>query len=261
MSFTRRGIVVVFFLLSWSLLFRAAPAVAQGAVLPLSPEDQQELNARLGAGVVGQALPSNPITDVSLYFPLQDRTMTYQVTSGKNAGKVQTLGIGTGRRPNGNKAWKMGLSPSLIGFLHQTADGDLLMPAVSDTGEGVVVITTPPNPFLLNGMQPGDSRTVQQSVAVNYLDDPTSRDYSGNMNTTYTYVGTYQVIVPAGTYSAILVRLKCKGKVGPADTTDVAYYLLAPQVGVVAMVTQEDVEAFWIIHIDTKSGKVLTSAS
>ena len=67
--------------------------------------------------------------------------------------------------------------------------------------------------------------------------------------------------VPAGTYSAILVRLECTGKVGPADTTDTAYYLFAPHVGVVAMVTQEDVEAFWIIHIDTRTGKILVSAS
>jgi hypothetical protein len=30
-------------------------------------------------------------------------------------------------------------------------------------------------------------------------------------------------------------------------------------VGVVAMISQEDVEAFWIIHIDTTTGKVLAS--
>ena len=51
-----------------------------------------------------------------------------------------------------------------------------------------------------------------------------------------------------------------EGKVGPAHTTDTAYYFFAPQVGVVAMISQEDVEAFWIIHIDTASGKVLASA-
>jgi hypothetical protein len=32
-------------------------------------------------------------------------------------------------------------------------------------------------------------------------------------------------------------------------------------VGVVAMISQQDVEAFWIIHIDSRSGKVLASAS
>jgi hypothetical protein len=240
---------------------RSPASAADGVVLPLPPADQQVLNAMLGPGVVGQALPSAPITDVSIYFPLQERTYTYQVTSGKKAGQTQQLAVARGSRPSGNPAWRFALSPSLAGFIQQTSSGDLLMPAVSDSGEGVVVISTPPNPFLLNGMQPGDSRTVSQAVSVNYLDDPTKQDYSGTLNATYTYVGTYQVTVPAGTYQAILARLKCEGKVGPAHTDDTAYYLFAPQVGVVAMVSQEDVEAFWIIHIDTKSGKVLMSTN
>ena len=248
-----------------SIVLAAVPlarvAAADGPVLPLPPEDQQDITAQLGPGVVGQALPSAPITDVSLYFPLQDRVLTYQVTSGKNKGNVQTLNVAKGQRPNGNTAWRVGLAPSLAGFLRQTASGDLLMPAVSDSGEGVVVVTTPPNPFLLKGMQPGASRTFSQKVAVNYLDDPTSRDYSGSLKGKYTYVGTYQVTVPAGTYQAILVRLKYEGKVGPAHTKDTAYYFFAPQVGLVAMITQEDVEAFWIIHIDSRSGKVLASVN
>ena len=33
----------------------------------------------------------------------------------------------------------------------------------------------------------------------------------------------------------------------------------APQAGVVAMIAQEDVEAFWVIHFDSSSGKVLAS--
>ena len=60
-------------------------------------------------------------------------------------------------------------------------------------------------------------------------------------------------------YPALLMRLKFEGKVGPANTEDTAYYLFAPNVGVVAMISQEDVEAFWIIHIDTTIGKVLAS--
>jgi hypothetical protein len=236
-------------------------SAAEGQVLPLPPKDQQYIAAMLGSGVVGQALPSAPITEVSVYFPLQERVMTYQVTSGPNAGEVQTLKVAKGQRPNGNPAWRFGLSPSLAAFLRQTASGDLFMPAVSDSGEGVIVVTTPANPFLLNGMKPGTTRTVRQRVAVNYLDDPTDRRYSGTLTARFTYVGTYQVTVPAGTYQAILVRFKTDGKVGPAHTTDTAYYLFAPHVGVVAMISQQDVEAFWIIHIDSRSGKVLTSAS
>jgi len=232
---------------------------ADGVVLPLPPEDQQELAVRLGSGVVGQALPSSPITSTTQYFPLQERTLTYLVTAGKHAGNLQTLKVAKRDRPSGQLAWRFGISPTLAGFIKQTPEGDLVMPAVTDTDESVVVITTPANPFVLTGMQPGQTRTLSQNVSVNYLDDPTRQDYSGALNASYTYVGTYQVTVPAGTYPAALMRLTYEGKVGPAHTKDTAYYFFAPQVGVVAMVSQEDVEAFWIIHIDSKMGKVLNS--
>ena len=71
--------------------------------------------------------------------------------------------------------------------------------------------------------------------------------------------GTYRVTVPAGTFNAVLVRVRCEGKVGPAHTQDTAYYFFAPGTGVVAMIMQEDAEAFWIIHIDSTAGKVLTA--
>jgi len=249
---------VVFALLCAALLGDGRSAKAtEGAVLPLPAEDLKEITARLGPGVVGQPLPSAPIGDPSTYFPLQERVGKYRVTAGDKTGSIQELTVKKGQRPIGHPAWRFALSPSLAGFINQAPNGDLMMPAISDAGEGVIVVTTPANPFLLAGMQPGETRRFSQSVAVNYLDDPTSRDYSGALKGSYTYLGTYQVTVPAGTYPAILMRLKYSGKVGPAHTEDLAYYFFAPQVGVVAMISQEDVEAFWIIHIDTKSGKVL----
>jgi hypothetical protein len=131
------------------------------------------------------------------------------------------------------------------------------MPAVSDTAEGVLIVTTPANPFVLKGMKPGQTRKFTQTVAGNDLDDSTKRDYSGTLKAAYTYVGTYQVTVPAGTYEAILLRLNFDGKIGPAHTHDTAYYFFAPGVGVVAMISQQDVKAFWILHVDTRIGKVL----
>ena len=248
----------LFVLLAIGIL--ATPAArADGPVLPLPDADRTKLDAMLGAGVVGEALPSQPITDPSVYFPLQERSPSYLVTGGPKAGASQALGVAKGQRPGGTPAWRFGLSPSQTAFLHRTDGGDLMMPAVTDTGEGVVVVTTPPNPFLLAGMNPGDTRTLTQQVSVNYLDEPSRQDYSGTLDATYTYVGTYKVTVPAGSFDAVLLRLKYAGKVGPAHTEDTAYYLFAPQVGVVAMVAQEDVEAFWVIHFDTSSGKVLSS--
>ena len=106
-------------------------------------------------------------------------------------------------------------------------------------------------------MKPGETRSYSQQVSVNYLDDPGDQEYSGSLNGTYTYVGTYQITVPAGTFDVILFRVKCEGKVGPAHTENIAYNFFAPGVGQVAMIMQEDISAFWIYHINSTTGKVL----
>jgi hypothetical protein len=249
-----------FVVLTFGLLFLTSGAArAQGVVLPLPPEDQQRIAAQLGSGVVGNAVPSLPISDVSTYFPLTNRSLTYQIASGPNAGNSESSEIARVRRPGGRLAWRFRLSPSLTGFIAQTLDGGLVMPAVSDPGEGVVMVTTPANPFVPKGMRPGETRSFSQSVAVNYLDNPSDQDYSGSLSGTYTYIGTYQVTVPAGTFPAVLFRAKTEGKVGPAHTSDIAYSFFAPNVGLVAMIMQEDVTAFWLFHIDTSTGKVLMS--
>ncbi len=238
---------------------RGTPARADDVVIQLPAADQQKIAAQLGAGVVGEPAPSKPIEDASVYFPLQEKELTYQVTSGPNAGKTQTLHVARSTRPNGRPAWRFQLSPTLTAFIRQTPDGDLTIPAVTDSDHGVVVVTTPPNPFVLKGMKPGDVRSFSQKVSVNYLDDPTRQDYAGSLDGTYTYVGTYQTTVPAGTFNAVLVRVRCEGKVGPAHTEDTAYYFFAPGTGLVAMIMQEDAEAFWIIHIDSTAGRVLAA--
>ncbi|MGA7869758.1 MAG: hypothetical protein WCA22_02565 [Candidatus Binatus sp.] len=241
------------------LLLASGSVCAQGVVLPLPPQDQQKITAQLGPGVVGIALPSKPITDPAAFFPLQAKAMTYQVMAGPNAGNTQSLGLAKTRRPVGRSAWRFQLSPSLAGFLRQTAEGDIIMPAVSDAGEGVVVVTTPANPFVPKGMQPGETRTYFQQVSVNYLDDPSDQRYSGSVTGTYTYVGTYQVTVPAGTFPAVLFRVYCDGKVGPAHTVNTGYNFFASGVGMVAMILQEDVTAFWLFNIDSTTGKILMS--
>ena len=90
---------------------------AQGVVLPLPPEDQQNITAQLGPGVVGAALPSQPISDPSIYFPLQQKSQQFQVVAGPHAGTVQTLGLWQARRPGGRKAWRFQMTP-ILGGVH-----------------------------------------------------------------------------------------------------------------------------------------------
>src|SRR5277367_1273918 len=241
------------------LLTSSLAGAQQGAVLPLPPQDQQNITAQLGAGVVGAALPSSAISDPSVYFPLEQKSQQFQVVAGPHAGTVQTLGLAKARRPGGKMAWRFAMSPSLNGFMRETPQGDIIMAALTDSGEGVVVVTTPANPFLPKGMQPGESRSYTQQVQVNYLDDPSDQRYSGSITGTYTYVGTYQVTVPAGSFPAVLFRVNCEGKVGPAHTVNTGYNFFAPGVGMVAMILEEDVTAFWLFNIDSTTGKVLMS--
>src|SRR5580700_725849 len=239
------------------MIFGQGLARAQGVVLQLPQQDQQNISAQLGPGVVGAALPSQPITDPYLYFPLQFRAHQFQVVAGPNAGNVQTLGLWKARRPGGRQAWRFQLTPTLAGFMRENQQGDIIMAALTDSGEGVVVVTTPSNPFVPKGMQPGETRNYTQQVSVNYLDDPSDQKYSGSINGAYTYLGTFQVTVPAGTFPAVLFRVKCDGKVGPAHTVNTGYNFFAPGVGMVAMILEEDVTAFWLFNIDSTTGKVL----
>src|SRR6202140_5734691 len=86
------------------LLLASGLARAQGVVLPLPPQDQQNITAQLGPGVVGAALPSSPISDPSVYFPLQQKSQQFQVVAGPNAGAIQTPGLLQARRPESGRA-------------------------------------------------------------------------------------------------------------------------------------------------------------
>jgi hypothetical protein len=65
------------------------------------------------------------------------------------------------------------------------------------------------------------------------------------------------VTVPAGTFDAILVRLDWQGKISLAHVQATTWYFFARGVGVVAMITEEDVSAFWVDNVHTTTGKVL----
>src|SRR5262245_57535876 len=87
-AFWLAGLVAALHAVLW-----APAARGQGVVLPLAASDQQQLVKYLGPGVVGAALPSDPIADATTYFPLADKTFVFQVTSGSNSGAVQNLGL------------------------------------------------------------------------------------------------------------------------------------------------------------------------
>ena len=110
------------------LLLTPKSARTQGVVLPLPTEDHRTIGAQLGPGIVGKALPSTPIEDPSIYFPLREKASIYQITAGPNVGNMQKLSLGKVGRRNGESAWRFQISPSLTGFIRQTPEGDLIIP-------------------------------------------------------------------------------------------------------------------------------------
>ena len=92
------------------------------------------------------------------------------------------------------------------------------------------------------------------------LSDPKEVSHRGYFNMIYTYVGAYEVTVPAGKFHASLFRSEYKGKIGPASVEDVQYRFLAKGVGPVALIEKLDVSAFLVYHDHTKYGKVLVEA-
>ena len=79
------------------------------------------------------------------------------------------------------------------------------------------------------------------------------------MKATATYVGAYEVTVPAGTFEAILLRIDAKIHVGPAKVEDTQYLFYAKGVGKVAEVEAQRIAAVLIYHSHSKTAKVLTS--
>ena len=96
------------------LVLAVGLACADNVALPLPPEDQQMITAKLGS-IVGKALPSKPIEDVSVYFSLQEKAAFYQVTAGPNAGNTQRLGLAKARRPGGGWPGAFSSRPRLQG--------------------------------------------------------------------------------------------------------------------------------------------------
>jgi hypothetical protein len=94
-------------------------------------------------------------------------------------------------------------------------------------------------------------------VKVYDLSDPKEVSHEGSLDLTYSYVGAFEVTVPAGTYEAALIKWDYKGKVGPASIEDTQYRFLANNVGVVAMIDKKDISAMLFYQDHSKYGKVL----
>ena len=241
------------------MLAAASGAVAQstGPVIPLSDADRAQLDALLGKGVVGEALPSAPLESTASYLPRHGRTLTYQVVMQGKQPTIEIHEIAETTDPAFKPGWHYSVSDVGEMYIQKDPVGRGFTIAEKDLDNKVLSRFTPGDPLLLTGLRPGQSVTSSHTVEVYDLSNLNQVSHSGSLDVTYSHLGTFRVTVPAGTFDAALVKWSYSGKIGPANIKDSQYRFLAPNVGMVAMIQIRSISALLIYNDHTKRGKLL----
>lgn len=231
-----------------------SPAHAQaGAVVPLPAQMQATAQTYL-PGVVGAPVPAFTI-DPAL-ASLSAGTRQYQIVSGPNAGSMEQDVIAPVAGDTTGTRWRYAIGDR-VAFLQLVPGESLNVVTEQDGNQGVLTQYSPPEPLLIAGMNAGDTITKTVNVNVYDLSDPSDLEHQGSLDMTLTYIGAYQVTVPAGTYDAALLKWTFNGQIGPASVEDIQARFVVPGVGMVAAAEKRDIAAFLIYNDNTKVGRVL----
>jgi len=221
----------------------------------LSDADREALAPLLTAGVVGAPAAARPLT--LEMAGLRDGSWTYQILEGKGKGQTQTHVVTQLKRDATGASWRYQAGPKTVLFLQDAPDGTLSLVSEQDIEQGVLTTYAPPQPIVVPGLSPGESRQLTIAVKVYDLSQPDNLKYQGSLAITYRYLGAYTVTVPAGSWDAALVKWTFKGKVGPADIEDTQYRFAVEDVGMLARVEKKDISAMLFYHDNSKSAGIL----
>lgn len=228
-----------------------------GKVIPLPSGDKAILEQVLGSGVVGKAIPAMPIAYTSNYVHLQDASWTFRYTSGKKKGQDVIQTMSELKRDTSHNSWRYSVAQEIVYFLNKDQKGGLSVTSEQDTNQGVISRFSPYEPIFVPGLKPGEIRKMKIDVKVYDLSKPTHLSHQGSLDLTLSYIGAYEVHVPAGTFKGSLIKWHYNGKIGPAKVDDVQYRFLAEKVGIAAMIDKRNISAVLIYHDRSKTGKVL----
>jgi hypothetical protein len=239
----------------WPLLLAPGGVRAAGG---LSADEQALLTDLLGRGALGDAVAGSPLT--SSFAPLREGTWTYRIVGGDDQGQNERHVVTRLQGDPSGADWQYAVGARSVQRIKQTDDGSLVFINQDDLDQGVISRYTPPEPGLLVGMAPGDSKSFSIGVKVSDLSSPQDVSHEGRLALTYSYLGAYRINTPAGSYDAALIKWAYNGKVGPASVDDTQYRFFADNVGMVASVDKLNVSAFLLYKKNTKFGKLLTQA-
>ncbi len=233
----------------------AAPTA--GPIIDLPAKARQEIERYLGKGVVGRAIEAPIIDDPATFMGLDgQQVLRVKVVHGKMAGKTRDITISRLDRRDPQPAWRLDAGDDAW-FGEVDARGSFVQYSTQEAKHGVISRYAPPQPILLRGMRPGESREMRIEVSVFDLARPDRKKHSGYLDLTYTYVGAYEVTVPAGTFETVLFSWRYDGKVGPARVKDNQYWFFADGLGPVARINMKDISAMLVYRDTSKVAGVL----
>ena len=157
-----------------------------GKIIELQAEDREAL-AVLGRGVVGKALPAEPISDTARLMPLKEGKWTYRVLAGDHKGMNQEDIIARPKHEESGRSWRRVVGKKCIEYYRVRNGGKIEMASEVDLVEDVITRYAPVFPVIFNGMRPGEKNEVKTDIRVYDLHDPTDEKYKGHLKVTYTY--------------------------------------------------------------------------
>jgi hypothetical protein len=246
-------------LMSGLLLLGSTPyPFAAEDVIPLSAENRRAL-ASLGEGVVGQAVPAQPISDPATLFHLQAGEWKYQITAGTDEGKTQLEVLSQTPPTDRGATWKRAVGKEYIQHFKVTGNGGIFVTAEAVESHELLVHFTPDVMLFTAGMNPGESRSFESKIGVSKIQNPTSEEYKGSLKATTSYEGAYKVTTPAGTFNAVLIKTDYRIHVDLVRVKDTHYVFYADGVGKVAAIDGMQVSALLFYHTHNRTPKVLVS--
>lgn len=259
----RRRLVLTGILLTPLILAaadRQAGAADPGSVVPLPAAVKAQLDKYLGAGVVGDPVPSSPLLAADAYLPPMGTVMTYRVLEEGEKARTETHKVEETTDPKFKPGWRYVADPWGVMYFQASSDGGAVIAADEDRDNEVLSRFTPGQPLMIVGLKPGESRQVVVNVRVADIAKPDKITHKGSLTITYAHIGAYKVKVPAGSFDAELIRWDFKGEVGPADIKQTDYRFIAPHAGMVAMIESKHISAMLIYNDKTKLGRLLQSS-
>ena len=239
----------------------AAAGALQSDATGLSEEDRNAISRLLGEGVLGPALPADPISEKTVLIPLAPATRIFRLSSGPDAGTTETDILRASAQEGSDATWQYAAGRRSVYNLRRTSDGSIVIPSEQDLVLGAIIRYDPPQPLIIHGIRSGEQRTLSIAVEVFHPDDPVTVAHSGLFSVSYTYLGRYRITVPAGTYPAALIKWQYRGEVGAAGFSGSQYWFFADGLGPIAVIDQQHISALLLYKKDTKYGKVFQEKS